>query len=559
MRSRAIVRSTLCGLVIALAGMGAATAQSPVAYRSIDPPNLTTIDPAQITVSGISSGAFMAHQFHVAHSKNVKGVGIIAGGPYACSLDEAPEGGKQPSVWKGMEVCTAFLEVACPDLVAGSASLGIGSCEMFLGAFAPEKYQGEPLFKGPGHPGQSQAEATKAAQTMAAASKDAAVDAQKANVIDDIGNILNAKVYIFHGLDDDLLPAGVSSATRRFYDEIYKTVNAAATAEDLANYAKEKIKAESELKAAHAVIADRYLWTLTENDVLDEHGDPIITQKNINWYTNYTTKQFNDGKLAVKQCSVFDLGANFINVCSAEDCATDVCRLDMKPGEIDNAGKILTQFYAEAAGSLKPRTAPKEIVKGAYSFAPGSTDALTFEQWHKLSDKRKTWLQERLFKVDVGRLVPNLHERGLAPDWFLFVPPECNRTTRSEGEHPPCKLHIAFHGCLQNAMRKNDAYVRFAGYNEWADTNRIVVLYPQVGMREFTAQLVERASLEAMTVTVRKAMQHANPQSCWDLWGYTDADYYTQKGQQISAVAQVVNALIGAGNPLPVPSETAPE
>ncbi|KAB2926560.1 MAG: hypothetical protein F9K25_15930, partial [Candidatus Contendobacter sp.] len=39
------------------------------------------IDKEQISVSGISSGGFMAHQFHVAHSANVRGAGIIAGGP----------------------------------------------------------------------------------------------------------------------------------------------------------------------------------------------------------------------------------------------------------------------------------------------------------------------------------------------------------------------------------------------------------------------------------------------------------------------------------------------
>lgn len=37
------------------------------------------------TVSGLSSGAFMAAQLHVAHSKTIKGAAILAGGPYGCS------------------------------------------------------------------------------------------------------------------------------------------------------------------------------------------------------------------------------------------------------------------------------------------------------------------------------------------------------------------------------------------------------------------------------------------------------------------------------------------
>ena len=38
-----------------------------------------------VTVSGISSGGYMAVQFQVAHSNRVRGAGIVAGGPYFCA------------------------------------------------------------------------------------------------------------------------------------------------------------------------------------------------------------------------------------------------------------------------------------------------------------------------------------------------------------------------------------------------------------------------------------------------------------------------------------------
>src|SRR5690348_413183 len=41
-------------------------------------------DADAITVSGVSSGAYMAVQFHVAHSRMVRGAAAIAGGPYYC-------------------------------------------------------------------------------------------------------------------------------------------------------------------------------------------------------------------------------------------------------------------------------------------------------------------------------------------------------------------------------------------------------------------------------------------------------------------------------------------
>ncbi|OUR95867.1 hypothetical protein A9Q84_15320 [Halobacteriovorax marinus] len=39
----------------------------------------------QITVSGISSGAFFAHQFHLIYNENVNGAALFAGGPFYCA------------------------------------------------------------------------------------------------------------------------------------------------------------------------------------------------------------------------------------------------------------------------------------------------------------------------------------------------------------------------------------------------------------------------------------------------------------------------------------------
>ncbi|MCJ7451471.1 MAG: PHB depolymerase family esterase, partial [Steroidobacteraceae bacterium] len=50
------------------------------------------IDPGSITVSGISSGASMATQFHVAHSSIVQGAALIAGAPYYCAADSVTNG-----------------------------------------------------------------------------------------------------------------------------------------------------------------------------------------------------------------------------------------------------------------------------------------------------------------------------------------------------------------------------------------------------------------------------------------------------------------------------------
>jgi poly(3-hydroxybutyrate) depolymerase len=65
------------------------------------------LDPARTSVSGLSSGAYMAHQVHLAFSDHIAGVAMIAGGPYHCAqgkLETAlgscmmPTQGKAPDV-----------------------------------------------------------------------------------------------------------------------------------------------------------------------------------------------------------------------------------------------------------------------------------------------------------------------------------------------------------------------------------------------------------------------------------------------------------------------------
>ncbi|MGK2925561.1 MAG: hypothetical protein ACSLE2_08055, partial [Lysobacterales bacterium] len=49
-----------------------------------EPPRLN-IDPDRITVSGLSAGAQMAHQLHLAWSDLFSGAALIAGGPFGCA------------------------------------------------------------------------------------------------------------------------------------------------------------------------------------------------------------------------------------------------------------------------------------------------------------------------------------------------------------------------------------------------------------------------------------------------------------------------------------------
>lgn len=110
-------------------------------------------------------------------------------------------------------------------------------------------------------------------------------------------------------------------------------------------------------------------------------------------------------------------------------------------------------------------------------------------------------------------------EARMGESGFLYVPRAC--------EKERCRVHVAFHGCRQSAGEVGERFAREAGYNRWADTNRLLVLYPQA-----------RASWSPLAF---------NPRACWDWWGYTGDAYHTQEGVQIKAVMEMLKAL-AAGN-----------
>lgn len=117
---------------------------------------------------------------------------------------------------------------------------------------------------------------------------------------------------------------------------------------------------------------------------------------------------------------------------------------------------------------------------------------------------------------------------GLDNSGWVYVPDSC-----AKGE--PCRVHIALHGCKQGqsylplkappggGLYYGTTFVKHTGYDQWADNNHLVVLFPQ-----------------AVSIPMK------NPNGCWDWWGYTDEHYADQKGVQIRSIRAMVERL-GAG------------
>ena len=128
------------------------------------------VEKGQSSVSGLSSGAFMAVQLHLAHSANFAGAGIIAGGPYRCaeSYRTAAPGADDAYVLTAEYICMSPLT---PQ-------------------FAPK------------------------AADLARLAHATAADRE----IDSITNLANDRVYIFTGSRDKVVYSDVVSRTRDFYE-----------------------------------------------------------------------------------------------------------------------------------------------------------------------------------------------------------------------------------------------------------------------------------------------------------------------------------------------------
>ena len=112
---------------------------------------------------------------------------------------------------------------------------------------------------------------------------------------------------------------------------------------------------------------------------------------------------------------------------------------------------------------------------------------------------------------------------SLGTTGYVFVPKACE-------EGAACRVHIALHGCKQDSGDIDRRYVDDTGYNAWADTNRLIVLYPQ---------------------TAASSYLPFNPEACWDWWSYVNHEdsYVTKSGPQIRTIKAMLDALTARAAP----------
>ena len=169
-----------------------------------------------------------------------------------------------------------------------------------------------------------------------------------------------------------------------------------------------------------------------------------------------------------------DAGHTFLTVDTGNTCETTASPF-VSDCDYDQAGAILKWIY----GELEP---PGKREKGNY---------IVFDQ--------------SPFASGLGH--------GLSGEGVVYIPETC-------AKKGGCRLHIALHGCEQNRDNVGMTFIEGSGFARWADTNRFVILFPQVSANPLL-----------------------NPKGCWDWWGYTGKDYLTKDAPQIAAIWKMAERL----------------
>lgn len=119
---------------------------------------------------------------------------------------------------------------------------------------------------------------------------------------------------------------------------------------------------------------------------------------------------------------------------------------------------------------------------------------------------------------DQNQYVPGgwAHWYSMASSAPAYIPQSC-------ASGAACKLVVALHGCASDTTFTGDEFPEHSYLDNYADTNNLVVLYPQTSV----------------------SVLRGNPLGCWDWWGYDGGDYAQKSGPQMRAIMNMVHALGG--------------
>jgi hypothetical protein len=131
----------------------------------------------------------------------------------------------------------------------------------------------------------------------------------------------------------------------------------------------------------------------------------------------------------------------------------------------------------------------------------------------KYTDSAKETNRSNVFEFDQYQFISSGY--GLQKLGYVYIPTRC----QNPSSPTKCSIHVAFHGCLQGYHFVGDQFIMHAGYNDVAELNNIIVIYPQVAPSDIPL----------------------NPKGCFDWFGYTSfTEYHVKHGPQMNAIKRMI-------------------
>ncbi|NDL70082.1 alpha/beta hydrolase-fold protein [Vreelandella alkaliphila] len=189
--------------------------------------------------------------------------------------------------------------------------------------------------------------------------------------------------------------------------------------------------------------------------------------------------------------------------------------------------KQLRYVRSENTGHGWPIRLPKHVDANPQAFGGcrqgGGSHVLACDE--DVSGDMLTWLYpDREANASEGELMAfdqsDYAVKGFADVGYVYIPKAC--------EEGGCPVTVALHGCQMSVDAIGDTFVRHSGLNHWAAEHGQVVLYPQA-----------KSSM-------------ANPQGCWDWWGFSESTWQinplhdTREGTQTRALMKMLDQLQSA-------------
>jgi len=198
------------------------------------------------------------------------------------------------------------------------------------------------------------------------------------------------------------------------------------------------------------------------------------------WYRHFGADVLYNNATGANHAWVSPLGAN--------PCSISASPYTSQCGEMDPPMEMLAHILRRPISAANNGT-----LQGLLSF---SQDAYSTARWG---------LVAQLLSMDTTG--------------YVYVPAACSNGSLV------CDVIVVLHGCLQGAALVGQDLINEAHMNQYADTNGLIVLYPQ-----------------AIPLTLGAVY---NPKGCWDWWGYLAADgLFAVKGSyQMEVIMAMIEAL----------------